>query len=51
MKGILDAVPALAVVYKSTHFNPDTNEWITPESEIIHVCVSSTLFLLLFAKL
>ncbi|GFS35696.1 hypothetical protein Acr_00g0041600 [Actinidia rufa] len=27
---------ALAVVYKSTHFNPDTNEWITPESEIIH---------------
>ncbi|XP_057511124.1 uncharacterized protein LOC130793447 isoform X2 [Actinidia eriantha] len=36
MKEILDAVPALAVVYKSTHFNPDTNEWITLESEIIH---------------
>ncbi|PSS02609.1 putative transposase, Ptta/En/Spm, plant protein [Actinidia chinensis var. chinensis] len=36
MKGILDVVPALAVVYKSTHFNPDTNERVTPESEIIH---------------
>ena len=44
MKGILDAVPTLAIVYKSTQFNPYTNEWITPESKIIDVRVSSTLF-------
>ncbi|PSS19232.1 Coagulation factor V light chain like [Actinidia chinensis var. chinensis] len=36
MQESLGVVSALAKVYKSTHFNRDTNEWITPESEVIH---------------
>ncbi|XP_057466711.1 uncharacterized protein LOC130756239 isoform X2 [Actinidia eriantha] len=32
----LGVVSALAKVHKSTHFNKNTNEWITPESEVIH---------------
>ncbi|KAF7128064.1 hypothetical protein RHSIM_Rhsim11G0007300 [Rhododendron simsii] len=41
MRGGTDGVvPALEKIYKSTHFNADTNEWISPECEDIHVRVS-----------
>lgn len=30
------SVPALQKIYKSTHFNQDTNKWISPECEAIH---------------
>ncbi|KAG5536866.1 hypothetical protein RHGRI_024338 [Rhododendron griersonianum] len=36
MEGTDGAVPALEKIYKSTHFNADTNEWISPECEDIH---------------
>ncbi|XP_057484017.1 uncharacterized protein LOC130770553 [Actinidia eriantha] len=36
MQESLGVVSALAKVHKSTHFNKNTNEWITPESEVIH---------------
>ncbi|KAI8524276.1 hypothetical protein RHMOL_Rhmol13G0137700 [Rhododendron molle] len=36
MEGTDGAVPALGKIYKSTHFNADTNEWIAPECEDIH---------------
>ncbi|KAG5523800.1 hypothetical protein RHGRI_030705 [Rhododendron griersonianum] len=36
MEGTDGAVPALEKKYKSTHFNADTNEWISPECKDIH---------------
>ncbi|XP_058216439.1 uncharacterized protein LOC131327348 isoform X1 [Rhododendron vialii] len=36
MEGTDGVVPALEKIYKSTHFNADTNEWISPECEDIH---------------
>ncbi|KAG5544193.1 hypothetical protein RHGRI_016818 [Rhododendron griersonianum] len=36
MEGTDGAVPALGKIYKSTLFNADTNEWISPECEDIH---------------
>ncbi|KAG5557239.1 hypothetical protein RHGRI_007489 [Rhododendron griersonianum] len=36
MEGTDGVVPSLEKIYKSTHFNADTNEWISPECEDIH---------------
>lgn len=44
-------VPALEKVHKSTHFNPATNEWISPESKVIHVRKQLLYCVLVFAKL